>query len=146
MFRPECETLVNVLKTDFEVSSRIAWILAFWRGKRSKRALVMNAIKVLIMAIGVSHSAGSDSMSSGSVSSEGSLTILTGRTGVFSVTSTSLSLGHDRDHAGWGPLQEGQEGSFAGHLLGGWVSGHFGQIGLLVHSVCPWPNWKHLGH
>jgi hypothetical protein len=59
---------VNVLKTDFEVSSRIAWILAFWRGKRSKRALVMNAIKVLIMAIGVSHSAGSDSMSSGSVS------------------------------------------------------------------------------
>jgi hypothetical protein len=76
----------------------------------------MNAIKVLIMAIGVSLSAGSDSMSAGSVSSEGSSMILTGRTRVFSVTSTSLNLGHDRDHARWEPLQEG---SLAGHLLGG---------------------------
>jgi hypothetical protein len=105
-----------MLENGFEVSSRIAWILAFWRGKRSKRALVMNAIKVLIMAIGVSLSAGSDSMSAGSVSSEGSSMILTGRTRVFSVTSTSLNLGHDRDHARCEPLQEG---SLAGHLLGG---------------------------
>jgi hypothetical protein len=105
-----------MFENGFEVSSRIAWILAFWRGKRSKRALVMNAIKVLIMAMGVSLSAGSDSMSAGSVSSEGSSMILTGRTGFFSVTSTSLNLGHDRDHARWGPLQEG---SLAGHLLGG---------------------------
>jgi hypothetical protein len=100
MFRPECDTLAKVLNTDFEVCSRIAWILAFWSGKRSKRALVMKAINVLMMAIGVSLSAGSDSMSSGSVSSAGWSIILTGRTGVVSVTSTSLSLGHDRDYAG----------------------------------------------
>jgi hypothetical protein len=58
--------------------------------------------------------------------------ILTGRTGVSSVTRICLKLGHARDHAGWGPLQEEQEGSFAGHRFGGWLLGH---LALLVHSA-----------
>jgi hypothetical protein len=42
-----------------------------------------------------------------------------------------LKLGQARDHAGWGPLQEEQEGSFAGHLFGGWLLGAFGADGFI---------------
>jgi hypothetical protein len=58
-----------------------------------------------------------------------------GENGSFISHYICLKLGHARDHAGWGPLQEEQEGSFAGHRFGGWLSGHLGQMALLVHSA-----------
>jgi hypothetical protein len=68
------------------------------------------------------------------------------RSGVSSVMVISLRAGHVRDHAGWGPLQEEQMGSFAGHLFGGWLLGHCRQTCLFWQAACSWPNWKHLAH
>jgi hypothetical protein len=101
-------------------------------GKRSNRVLVMKVSKLLMMVMVASFSDGFDSVSADSTIAVRGSTILTGRTGVSSVTWIFLKLGHARDHAGWGPLQVEQEGSFAGHLFGRWLSG---QMGLLVQSA-----------
>lgn len=65
-------------------------------------------------------------------------TILVGNIGVSVVIVSGLgTLGHWRDHAGWLPLQLGQEawaGSTLGHLFGGWLLGQVGQTGLFGQS------------
>jgi hypothetical protein len=104
MLCPECDTLVTTLKTAFDVCARIVWILALCIGKKSNTVFVTKAIKPLMTPMGGSQSAGSVSMAAGLARSEGGSTILTGRTGVWSVISICFSMGHERDHAGWVPL------------------------------------------
>jgi hypothetical protein len=100
-------------------------------GEEVEQSLGHEGIKLLMMMMVVSFSRSESESVGSAIAVRGSM-ILTGRTGVLSVTRICLKLGHARDHAGWGPLQEG---SFAGHRFGGWLSGHLGQMAFLVHSA-----------